>query len=552
MKKYLIIFFLALTSMLLFSCQLFSNRINVLDEKATIVNDKYGDVEFVVEQVMVYKNLRDEFGEIEGLDYLLENKADRGSIHPEIKENYYVTIDIVKHNNEYKILVYDHIIKKTADKTKMFILTDYFLPIKIEQIESLIETYDNEQDIKNFEMNYIKKDLNKEKVITINCDILRAYYNKINEDDIYIMFYDETSKNFIIGNEQDVTFGNEKEEVIYYPNEINYQDFVSSYNTLSNEKIAFSLDKGLTYNDINNELEEFDIWGEAKNSEVSGMVFFYAFSYSDFLNEVAKAKDPNFYTYRYPTKETFDLLVEKYNEEYFEENILLFYYKIEGNISENYIYSVTKKDRTLTLNVNRIEGGLTAVSSWLEIITIKKSDIEVIEEVDVIVRTISPLTSTVYVSINNEHIRDFYLNCKTMEDFSELGNLKEINLFKWSLNVDLKINKQITKEELNGLINYLEESEYVISTGYKGKDFIRVQLEHSFYDEVVNKTLKINDFFKDQTKIDNYNLTIEILNFTPIGTITFVLEEKGKDKAKELIDELKDGDYPFINKDQIF
>ena len=115
MKKYLVIFLLALTSMLLFSCQLFSNRINVLDEKATIVNDKYGDVEFVVEQVMVYKNLRDEFGEIEGLDYLLENKADRGSIHPEIKENYYVTIDIVKHNNEYKVLVYDFIIKKTAE-----------------------------------------------------------------------------------------------------------------------------------------------------------------------------------------------------------------------------------------------------------------------------------------------------------------------------------------------------------------------------------------------------------------------------------------------------
>lgn len=139
-----------------------------------------------------------------------------------------------------------------------------------------------------------------------------------------------------------------------------------------------------------------------------------------------------------------------------------------------------------------------------------------------------------------------------MEDFSELGNLKEINLFKWSLNVDLKINKQITEEELNGLINYLEESEYVISTGYKGKDFIRVQLEHSFYDEVVNKTLTINDFFKDQTKIDNYNLTIEILNFTPIGTITFVLEEKGKKQASAMINELKEGDYPFINKDQIF
>ena len=552
MKKYLIIFLLALTSMLLFSCQLFSNRINVLDEKATIVNKKYGDVEFVVEQVMVYKNLRDEFGEIEGLDYLLENKADRGSIHPEVKENYYVTIDIVKHNNEYKILVYDHIIKKTADKTKMFILTDYFLPIKIEQIESLIETYDNEQDIKNFEMNYIKKDLDLETDRTINNEISNAYYNKINEDDVYIIFCDKNSRNIIIGNNQDIIFANDKEEVIYYPNEINYQDFVSSYNTLSNEKIAFSLDKGLTYNNINNKLEEFDIWGEAKNSEVSGMVFFYALHYNDFLNEIEKVKTPNFYTYRYPTEETFDLLVEKYNEEYFEENILLFYYKIEGNISENYIYSVTIKDRTLTLNVNRIEGGFTAVSSWLEIITIKKSDIEVIEEVDVIVRTISPLTSTVYVSINNEHIRDFYLNGKTMEDFKDLDNLKEIKLFKWSLNVDLKINKQITKEELNRLIDYLEESEYVISTGYKGKDFIRVQLEHRFYDQVINKTLVINDFFKDQTKIDNYNLTIEILNFTPIGTITFVLEEKGKDKAKKMIDELRDGDYPFINKDEMF
>src|SRR5690554_5176918 len=179
MKKYLIIFLLLLTSMLLFSCQLFSNRINILDEKATIVNKKYGDVEFVVEQVMVYKNLSDEFGDIEGLDYLLANKANRGSIHPEIKENYYVTIDVVKHNNEYKVLVYDYFVKKTADKTKMFILTDYFLPIKIEQIESLIETYDNEQDIKNFEINYIKKDLDLETNRTISNDISNAYYNKI-------------------------------------------------------------------------------------------------------------------------------------------------------------------------------------------------------------------------------------------------------------------------------------------------------------------------------------------------------------------------------------
>lgn len=552
MKKYLLIFLFALTSTLLYSCQLFSNRINILEEKVSIVNKKYGDVEFVIENVMVYKNLKDEFSEIEGLDYLVENKADRGSIHPEIKENYYATIDIVKHNNKYKILVYDHIIKKTADKTKMFILTDYFLPIKIEQIESLIETYDNEQDIKNFEMNYIKKDLDLETDRTINNEISNAYYNKINEDDVYIIFCDKNSRNIIIGNNQDIIFANDKEEVIYYPNEINYQDFVSSYNTLSNEKIAFSLDEGLTYNNINNKLEEFDIWNERKNYEVYGMVFFYAFNYNDFLNEIAKAKNPNFYTYRYPTEEGFDVLTEKYNEEYFEDNILLFYYKYEPNISENYIYSVTKKDRTLTLNVNRFEGQATALSAWLEIITIKKEDIENIEEVDVVVRTISPLTSSVYVSINNEHIRDFYLNSKTMEDFKDLNNLKEINIFKWNLNVDLKINKEITDEELNSLVNYLEESEYVLSTGYKGKDFIRVQLQHSFYDEVINKTLKIDDFFKDQTKIDNYNLTINILNFIPIGTITFILEEKGKDKARAMINELKDGDYPFINKNQIY
>lgn len=144
------------------------------------------------------------------------------------------------------------------------------------------------------------------------------------------------------------------------------------------------------------------------------------------------------------------------------------------------------------------------------------------------------------------------MNDLTLANFKDLNNLKSIELFRWGLSVDLIVNEKINDDDVGLLVTYLKSSEHVLSTGYKGKDFIRVQLKYSFYDEVVNKTLVIDDFFKDYTLIEEYSLTIKILNFTPIGSITFVLEKEGRKYAKQMIEDLKNLKYPFLKSKQYF
>ena len=76
-----------------------------------------------------------------------------------------------------------------------------------------------------------------------------------------------------------------------------------------------------------------------------------------------------------------------------------------------------------------------ALSSWLEIITIKKSDIEEVERIDLIVRTIAPQQSSITAYVNKDYIRNFYLNEPILSDFKDLDNLLDIELFHGSLNV---------------------------------------------------------------------------------------------------------------------
>lgn len=66
------------------------------------------------------------------------------------------------------------------------------------------------------------------------------------------------------------------------------------------------------------------------------------------------------------------MLLNNYNEDFFEDNILLFYYKSESNISKNIVFNIEVKDNSLLLNTNRYEGMSTALSSWLYFITLEK------------------------------------------------------------------------------------------------------------------------------------------------------------------------------------
>lgn len=549
MKKYTLLMVILLFSVMLASCSLFETRINK-KEKYEIVSEKYGELEYISENIIVYKNLKDEFSHIDGVDYIVKNSGNRGSVGPELSQNFYVIIDIVKHGDTYKVLVYNNVLRNGTDKTKVFILTDYFLPIEIEDVLTLFDNHNITQDIKRMNIDFIKKDCSWEYDLGNIFDIELAYYHKAFDGEVFMSFYDYQSGHRIIGNEYGVIFGNEKEKKIYFPSDLNFADYIKiNHNTLDDLKVDFSLDKGENFKLLDDRLETFDIWREEINSEVQSAIFFYAFTYEEFLIQVDKARNPNFYTYNYMGNEGLDDLIKVYDESFFENHIFIFYYKYEPNISENYVYSVTTINNILTVNINRFEGMATALSAWQEIITIKKTDVEGIDKVNLVLRTVSPLQSSVIAYIDEAYMREFYLHEPTIADFAGLENLKDIDIFTWSLNVDLRFNKEISDDVLNSVVQYLESHENVKSTGYKGKDFIRVQLNNKFYDEVLNKTLVITDFIDDDAFIEAYDLTISILNFTPLAYIRFNLEVQGKEQAAKMIDDIINGEYPLIKKE---
>ncbi len=323
------------------------------------------------------------------------------------------------------------------------------------------------------------------------------------------------------------------------------------HTTLDDEKVLFSLNKGLDYKLVDDKLEEFDIWNEQINDENPGKIFFYAYTYDEFLVKIDENIDAVLFEHGDYSIEELNEAIETYDELYFEENILLFYYKFEPNISENYVYSVTKKDEILTLNVNRFEGMATAISSWLEIVTIKKDDIKNIIQIDLIVRTITPLVKSVSVYVDSKYAREFYVNPHALRVFNNLKNIEDVILFNWPLNVDLKFNVSVTNEDVAAVVSYLENSPNVKAVGYKGTDFIRVQVDWALYDKVVNKTLVVTDFINDEELINKYEFSISILDFIPISMITFVLKNKGKHYADILIEELKKRNYPYINNGSI-
>lgn len=542
-KRILILISVVILAIILSSCRM---REEIGKEKHDIVLNKYGEVEYIIENIFIYKNLSEYFDQTDELNYLLTNRGNRGSVSPELRENFYVIIDIIKHEDEYKILVYDNLMKIGANKTKMFLLVDYFLPLKIDNLVNYLNEFEIEQDIKNFNASFIKKDSTLDSFFNFDL-ISMALFNKHEEESILLSFHDNNTGNTVFMGNYSLWIGNVYDEVMYYPSNLEYQDLMNhKYDTLEDDKVSFSLNKGNSFIDVNNRLEVFDIWGQAINSEVRSSIFFYAFTYLEFLEKVEIAKNPNIYTYKYPSEEGFNNLVNTYDETYFEDNILIFYYKYEPNISENYVYSVTKKDQTLTVNINRFSGMETALSGWLDVITIKKSDIEEINKVDLIVRTISKPVESVHAYIKDEYMRDFYLNPKTLNDFESLNNISDIEIFTWSLNVDLFFNKDITDADLERVLNYLDSNSNVKSVGYVGKDKIRMQMENRFYDEVKNKTLKLKDFFDNESLINEFDLSISILKFSPIASITFILEEKGKDKAEALREEINKGYYPYL------
>jgi hypothetical protein len=276
------------------------------------------------------------------------------------------------------------------------------------------------------------------------------------------------------------------------------------------------------------------------------MVFFYATSYEQLLEEVENNRTTPFYSYMYLDNDGWNKLLDTYNEEYFEDNILLFYYKYEPYISENYVHSVIIKDNSLTLNINRFDGMCAALSSWHEFVTIKKTDIENITEFNVVVRTVSELKSSIVLSANEAYIRNIYVNGLSESDFLGLNNLKSVNVWTWGLMIDIHFNQKMSDERLNGIIEVLKSSESIRSVGYTSNTWIRVIVNDKFYDKYKDKSLMLEDLIGNEIK-NSDEFMIEFKTIAPIILITLEMEEHGRNHYEAMIDQLRELNYPFIN-----
>lgn len=320
--------------------------------------------------------------------------------------------------------------------------------------------------------------------------------------------------------------------------------------TFDGDKISFSLDVGENWQTEDNLLEEFDIWDVKMNEEVPGMIFFSARSYEELQKKAVDNETTPFYSYMYLTDEGWDNLLDTYNEEYFEDNILLFYYKYEPNISKNYVHSVSVVDNSLILNINRFEGMATALSSWLHIVTINKTDVENITEYDVVVRTVTELQTSITVYPKQNYMRDIYMNGLNKSDFKGLDNLKSVTVWTWNIIIDIKFNETLSDARLNSIIEVLESSENINSVGYTSNEWIRVTIDNKFFDRYNKGTLKLSDIINDDIE-DSDAFTMEILKFTPIAIITLEMEKHGNEYAEEMINQLRKLNFKFIDYEEL-
>lgn len=354
-------------------------------DKKSIVLDKFGDLEYINEGIEISNELSFKFSHVQGLDYLL-TQVER------LDSNLYIHLDIVKQNGVYKLLYYypNMRIKSSVNPLSLFILSDYILPYSVELILGHLSNIQNVALFRNFSIKLGIKDVSNTLNELHKNNITQAFYDVQPNGTFMMSIYDEESQLILIGTGFNYLMGNTKSNQVYYPIAYEFYDFTNpKYNTMHQEKLWFSTNFGENYLLIDEKVPTFDVRYEALNEELSNYIFFYAKNHDEFINNINLAKTTSI-TLKYDIKSTyFDELLSIYDEAYFEQHIVIFYYKLETRMSENYVYSVTTKGHTLTLNVHSILSGATAFSSYTYLVTLDKLDVEGITEFDLVYRSIT-------------------------------------------------------------------------------------------------------------------------------------------------------------------
>lgn len=233
MRKVFIFIILLFSSISLSACGPSIFSINTIFDKENIIEEKYGDLEYVFVWIDIHKNLVHLFEDLEGVSYILENRGDRGSIDPDHHENWILSIDVVKQEGEYKLIVYNNVMKRFADKNKMYVMIDYILPVTIEEVIALTNQYTPEQKLVDFRISMYKEYKNIEDKKD-HYEYTWLYPNPItdsffedNKAEVIISFYDSVTKNVLVSSFNKTLYGNHEEEEIYFPEDINYQEIIS-------------------------------------------------------------------------------------------------------------------------------------------------------------------------------------------------------------------------------------------------------------------------------------------------------------------------------------
>ncbi len=301
--------------------------------------------------------------------------------------------------------------------------------------------------------------------------------------------------------------------------------------------IPFIRDCKSNYGRSPEDLKEFVVTNVEHNAYT---VFFVAETFEELQEKIIEYKDCIYYF-----DEEFESMFTKYDAEYFQEHMLLFYYKLEPNVSENYTHSIERIGDKVKININRFEGCAHAISDWIEILTIKKTEVVGVTDFDVVVRTIVPVPTSVSFEVKEDYQREFYIRDWTVADFKELDNLKDISIYYSQIVVDFVFENHLSDEALKRLVEILESSPNIEYVGYKGNDFVRLVLRNSYYDKRIAGTLTASDII-DSEYVLEYGITIEFLTFIPFVNITFYLENVGKAYADIMKEEIKKIYYRYI------
>ena len=229
-----------------------------------------------------------------------------------------------------------------------------------------------------------------------------------------------------------------------------------------------------------------------------------------------------------------DGIKSKYNVDFFETNIVLFYCRTEGCCNfTNWVDSVGIIGNTLKVNVKRFEPslGLTALGTWFFGIVIKKDDLKNIDDFSLIITTVIPAPSQLFCVIKEEYFYMLEDKTLTKDDFNWI-NIKDINFHYGESDykaIELKFDFNFEyDDEICLKVKKLPFVDYYFK-GYFNTLYIRIKPE--YYDEFNNGEITKQDF--------NINESFEMKYLDPFYRVypyfTVYLEKIGTKNAKEAV-----------------